>query len=169
MKKILAVLTLLMFCASFGYAVQLTDDQRERLNEIGAPSSISSSFQTKLGDWLDALTGGGAEVSVAAGTLAIPVVDSTNGRPVAFVQKEIGTSESMTLADGVSGQIMTITIVTDAGTSTLTPATTGNFSSCTLSDLGDTVTLRFGTATASKGWYVIASASAAGGEVACTF
>ena len=93
MKKILAVLTLLMFCASFGYAVQLTDDQRERLNEIGAPSSISSSFQTKLGDWLDALTGGGAEVSVAAGTLAIPVVDSTNGRPVAFVQKEIGTSE----------------------------------------------------------------------------
>jgi len=157
MRKILFLSMAVLFMAtSVASADLLTDDQMERLNQLGAPRAINSSFRTELGDVLDAVIGGGGRVSVAADTLAMPVVDSTNGRPVSMILKTTGSdAEAGTLADGQSGQILTIHLDIDGGGDlTVTPATSGGgFANCVLADAGDTVTWKF--VGDDEGWVVL--------------
>lgn len=63
-------------------------------------------------------------------------------------------ADALTLADGVAGQIKVITLVVDGGDATLTPATVTGYSTITLNDAGDSVTLQFHT---TRGWVVIAN------------
>lgn len=100
---------------------------------------------------VNAVTG---STTSAADSLAIPVTHS-------YVAKTTGAdAEALTLADGVEGQVLTVSLVTDGGgTGTLTPATKSGFVSVALADAGDTVTLRFVDATV--GWVVVGAAGVA--------
>lgn len=75
-------------------------------------------------------------VAVAGGTLAIPVTHR-------YVAKTTGGVEALTLADGIPGQDLTISLVTDGGDGTLTPTTASGWASVTLADAGDTVSLHY--------------------------
>ena len=59
---------------------------------------------------------------------------------------------TLTLADGVQGQIKTITMSTDGGDAVLTPLNRSGYATITFNDVGDTVTLMFNN---SK-WNIIA-------------
>lgn len=87
----------------------------------------------------------------AADSLAIPVTAS-------YVAKTTGAdAEALTLADGVEGQILTVSLVTDGGgDGTLTPATKSGFTNVVLADAGDTVTFRFVDSTV--GWVIMGAA-----------
>ncbi len=50
---------------------------------------------------------------------------------------------ALTLADGVAGQLKTISMITDGGDATLTPANLQGGSTITFNDVGDTVLLQF--------------------------
>lgn len=86
-----------------------------------------------------------ASGKTVAANRAIPV---THG----LVLKTTGDeAEALTLADGVPGQVLTITLAVDGGGSgTLTPATKTGFSTIVFADAGDTATLEFVDAT--TGW-----------------
>ena len=58
---------------------------------------------------------------------------------------------TLSLADGVQGQVKIITMATDAGDAVLTPLNRGGFSNVTFNDVGDTVTLLFNNSV----WYII--------------
>lgn len=58
---------------------------------------------------------------------------------------------TLSLADGVQGQIKTIIMVTDGGDAVLTPLNRGGFANITFNDVGDTVTLQFNNSV----WYII--------------
>lgn len=97
---------------------------------------------------------GARATTVEADVLAIPVTHR-------FVTKNLGSDgEALTLADGVPGQVLTITVGAGSdsphGTGTLTPATSAGFASVALADVGDTVTLEFVDST--TGWVVIGAA-----------
>ncbi len=65
-----------------------------------------------------------------------------------------GDAEALTLADGVAGQLLTISIVVDGGgTGTLTPDTMSGFATIILADAGDTVTLQY--VDDSVGWIIV--------------
>ena len=87
-------------------------------------------------------------VTVAADELAIPVTNR-------IVVKTTGAdAEALTLASGVAGQRLTITLGTDGGgTGTLTPATATGFVSVALADAGDTVSLEYVDDTV--GWILV--------------
>ena len=63
-------------------------------------------------------------------------------------------AQAQTLANGVNGQIKTITMVADGGDGTLTPATFANGSTITFNDVGDSVMLIYNT---TGGWALIAN------------
>lgn len=84
-------------------------------------------------------------VAVAGGTLAIPLTHR-------YVAKTTGGVEALTLANGVPGQKLTISLVTDGGDGTLTPATRSGFATIVFADAGDTVTLEFVDSTV--GWII---------------
>lgn len=90
----------------------------------------------------------------AADSLAIPVT-------AAYVAKTTGAdAEALTLADGVPGQILTITLVTDGGgDGTLTPTTCSGFATIVFADKGDVATLMFVDAT--TGWVILGTAGVA--------
>lgn len=90
-----------------------------------------------------AITAG--SVAVAGAALAIPVTHR-------YVAKTTGGAEALTLADGTPGQKLTISLVSDGGDGTLTPATCSGFATIVFADAGDTVTLEFIDATV--GWIV---------------
>jgi len=94
----------------------------------------------------------------AADSLAIPVTAS-------YVAKTTGAdAEALTLADGVEGQMITISLVTDGGgDGTLTPATGSGFATIVLADAGDTVTLRFVDSTV--GWVIVGTTGVLGEPV----
>ena len=60
---------------------------------------------------------------------------------------------TFTLANGVNGQIKTISMVTDGGDATLTPATFGG-STIVFNDVGDSVILIYNT---TGGWSVLSN------------
>jgi hypothetical protein len=102
------------------------------------------------------------DVAVAADVLAIPVTH-------AHVSKTTGAdAEALTLANGVPGQMLTITMVVDGGgTGTLTPTTKTGFTSVAFADAGDRVTLRYVDSTV--GWVVLGTSGiTAPPEVAIT-
>lgn len=91
-------------------------------------------------------------VAVAGGVLAIPVTH-------AHVSKTTGGAEALTLANGVPGQILTITLVTDGGDGTLTPATKTGFSTIVFADAKDSAALRYIDDTV--GWVLLGTAGVA--------
>lgn len=92
--------------------------------------------------------------TVAADVLAIPVTAH-------YVAKTTGAdAEALTLADGVVGQELTISLVTDGGgDGTLTPATSSGWATIVFADAGDTATLKFVGATV--GWVIVGLAGVA--------
>lgn len=93
-------------------------------------------------------------VTVAADELPIPVTD-------AVVLKTTGiNAEALTLANGVSGQILTIILDTDGGgDGTLTPTTCTGFATIVFADAGDQATLKFIDSTI--GWIIMGLAGVA--------
>ena len=63
-------------------------------------------------------------------------------------------AQAQTLANGVNGQIKTITMVADGGDGPLTPATFANGSTITFNDVGDSVMLIYNT---TGGWALISN------------
>lgn len=94
-----------------------------------------------------------SSTTVAADVLAIPVTHRV-------VLKTTGAdAEALTLADGVAGQKLTITLAVDGGgTGTLTPATATGFVSIAFADAGDTVTLEYVDDTV--GWIIVGALGA---------
>jgi len=98
------------------------------------------------------LTGG--STTSAADSLAIPVTHS-------YVAKTTGAdAEALTLANGVAGQVLTISLVVDGGgDGTLTPTTKSGFTNIVFADAGDTVSLKFVDSTV--GWVILGAAGVA--------
>ena len=63
-------------------------------------------------------------------------------------------AQAQTLANGVAGQIKTISMVADGGDGTLTPTTFANGSTITFNDVGDSVMLIYNT---TGGWALISN------------
>jgi len=82
----------------------------------------------------------------AGGTLAVPIT-------ARFVTMTTGGVEALTLANGVPGQEITITLGTDGGDGTLTPATKTGFATIVFADAKDTAHLRYVDDTI--GWILI--------------
>lgn len=64
-----------------------------------------------------------------------------------------GTEAGLTLANGADDQIVTVTLVAEAGPATITPATAIGFSAVTLRTVGESVTFRYTGDT--DGWAII--------------
>jgi hypothetical protein len=90
----------------------------------------------------------------AADSLAIPVTHT-------YVAKTTGAdAEALTLADGIPGQILTITLAVDGGgDGTLTPTHKSGFGTIVFADAGDVATLMFVDATV--GWILLGTAGVA--------
>lgn len=82
----------------------------------------------------------------AGGTLAVPITHR-------FVTMTTGGAEALTLANGVPGQRITITLGTDGGDGTLTPATCTGFATIVFADVKDTAHLEY--VDDSLGWILI--------------
>ena len=67
-----------------------------------------------------------------------------------------GSSQAFSLANGVEGQIKILSMVTDGGSGTVTPASFVNGTSITFDDVEDTITLLY----QSTGWVVLARQNA---------
>ncbi len=85
-------------------------------------------------------TGGGSSVALSLNTAHSTIV--TSG------------AQAFSLANGVNGQIKTISMVTDGGDATLTPATLNGGSTIVFNDAGDSVMLIYNT---TGGWAVISN------------
>lgn len=88
--------------------------------------------------------------TVAADVLAIPVISP-------YVQKTTGAdAEALTLADGVAGQLLCVTLVTDGGgDGTLTPETATDWATIVFADAGDKVWLYYVDDTV--GWIILSA------------
>ena len=75
-------------------------------------------------------------VSTRTGAGAIPL-DAT------LVAVVTTGTDALTLADGVAGQILILTMTTDGGDGTLTPTNLAGGTTITFNDVGDTVILAF--------------------------
>jgi len=101
---------------------------------------------------------GSKSVQLAFGELSsVDVAENITTIPVThrFVSKTIGAdAESLTLADGEPGQLITISATTaGGGAGTLTPATVTGFATVVLLGAKDTVTLQFIDSTI--GWIML--------------
>ena len=92
------------------------------------------------------------KIAVAGAALAIPVTHS-------FVSKTTGGAEALTLANGKPGQELTLHLVLDGGTATLTPTTMTGFSTIVMATVKDTVTLKYIDDTV--GWIVVGTTGTA--------
>ena len=99
-----------------------------------------------------------------AKTIVATETASGGGSPVALSLNTAHTAivttgaQAFTLANGVDGQIKTISMVTDGGDATLTPATLNGGTTITFGDVGDGVVLIYNT---TGGWAVVANNGAA--------
>jgi hypothetical protein len=119
----------------------------ERINMAGLDLVVRNIYTSEAGapyTGTDQLTA--ATLTVPAATLAIPVTHR-------FVNKATGGVEALTLADGEPGQWLTITLSTDGGDGTLTPATKTGFATIVFADVKDTATLYYVNDTI--GWILI--------------
>lgn len=62
-----------------------------------------------------------------------------------------GAAQALTLANGTSGQVKTITHIVDGGSGVLTPTTALGYTTITFTNAGDSVTLRY----TSAGWAIV--------------
>lgn len=91
-------------------------------------------------------------IAVAGATLAIPVT-------ARYAAKTTGGVEALTLANGTAGHVLTISLVVDGGTGTLTPATASGWATAVFADAGDTLTVEYIDDTV--GWIVLGSTGVA--------
>ncbi len=75
-------------------------------------------------------------VAVAGAVLVIPITHR-------FVSKTTGGGEALTLADGTPGQHITISLVSDGGDGTLTPATSTGWATVVFAVVGDTIHVEY--------------------------
>lgn len=138
----------------------------------GARAVVGGSLDVVSGGEIDIESGGALKVAgsdvttplgalaktssatVAADALAIPVTNR-------YVAKTTGAdAEALTLANGVAGQRLTISLVTDGGgDGTLTPTTASGFVAIVFADAGDTATLEYVDDTV--GWIIVGLAGVA--------
>ena len=104
------------------------------VNNIPSWLGLNSSSQ--------AITGDGSTSTAVDVTSAVTEVDATSA------------NAPCTLADGANGQIKTISMVTDGGTGTLTPATLAGGTTIAFNDVGDSVILIYNT---TGGWAVLSN------------
>jgi hypothetical protein len=99
-----------------------------------------------------------ATISVADDVLVIPLT-------ALYVSKETGAdAEALTLADGMPGQILVVSLDTDGGgDGTLTPATATGWATVVFADVKDSVTFLYVDDTV--GWIILGSKGTAGPPV----
>lgn len=127
------------------------------MEQGGAKQVIGGELEIQPGATVDDQRFGAAgskAAAVAADELAIPV-------NVEYVAKTTGAdAEALTLANGVPGQVLVISLVVDGGgTGTLTPATASGFVSIAFADAGDTAALKYIDDT--TGWVILGTAGVA--------
>ncbi len=183
-KSIYAVVTFALIGLLFGgnaFAIDdLTAKQKAHLNDVGAPSSIASSYQVSLGDLVQQLITGTAPTSNTgqfqtslyangryspAGTSnAITLISSSTGLggssvPYTYIIKDIGgagvdLTPGSILPDGIGGQEISI-LISGVGSGTcqwkLTPTHTTGFTSITFTASKQTAVLLFDT---TLGWVI---------------
>ena len=107
-------------------------------NARSAPDVLLSGSQTVAET--ETANGGGSPVALSLNTLHSTIV--TTG------------AQAFSLANGVNGQIKTISMVTDGGNATLTPATLAGGTTIVFNDVGDSVILIYNT---TGGWAVLSN------------
>ena len=107
-------------------------------NSRSAPDKLLSADKTIA--TTETANGAGSDVALSVDTLHSAIV--TTG------------AQGFTLANGVNGQIKTISMVTDGGNATLTPATLAGGSTIVFNDVGDSVILIYNT---TGGWAVLSN------------
>ena len=107
-------------------------------NSRSAPDKLLSADKTIA--TTETANGAGSSVALSVDTLHSAIV--TTG------------AQAFSLANGVNGQIKTISMVTDGGDATLTPATLAGGSTIVFNDVGDSVILIYNT---TGGWAVLSN------------
>ena len=107
-------------------------------NSRSAPDKLLSADKTIA--TTETANGAGSSVALSVDTLHSAIV--TTG------------AQAFSLANGVNGQIKTISMVTDGGDATLTPATLAGGSTIVFNDVGDSVILIYNT---TGGWSVLSN------------
>ena len=107
-------------------------------NSRSAPDKLLSADKTIA--TTETANGAGSSVALSVDTLHSAIV--TTG------------AQAVSLANGVNGQIKTISMVTDGGTGTLTPATLAGGTTIVFNDVGDSVILIYNT---TGGWAVLSN------------
>ena len=107
-------------------------------NSRSAPDKLLSADKTIA--TTETANGGGSSVALSVDTLHSAIV--TTG------------AQAFSLANGVNGQIKTISMVTDGGNATLTPATLSGGTTIVFNDVGDSVILIYNT---TGGWAVLSN------------
>jgi hypothetical protein len=93
----------------------------------------------------------GGNLAVSGGFLRLSQAPQSLAGSGALIANVISTITNITttgnatisLADGVQGQLKTLAMITDGGDAVLTPLNRNGFASITFNDVGDTVTLIF--------------------------
>lgn len=93
-------------------------------------------FKTLAGGYAAGIVAVSGATTKAGGTLAVPITHR-------FVTMTTGGVEALTLANGEPGQMITVTLGTDGGDGTLTPATCTGFATIVFADPKDTATLLY--------------------------
>ena len=107
-------------------------------NSRSAPDKLLSADKTIA--TTETANGAGSSVALSVDTLHSAIV--TTG------------AQAFSLANGVNGQIKTISMVTDGGDATLTPATLAGGTTIVFNDVGDSVILIYNT---TGGWAVLSN------------
>ena len=107
-------------------------------NSRSAPDKLLSADKTIA--TTETANGAGSSVALSVDTLHSAIV--TTG------------AQAFSLANGVNGQIKTISMVTDGGNATLTPATLAGGTTIVFNDVGDSVILIYNT---TGGWAVLSN------------
>lgn len=114
----------------------VTDNSTFNLVIAGA-STGTTTFPGPIVENTQSLSGAGA-VNVTTGVTKLTTT---------------GSSQALTMADGVNGQLKSIVHEVDGGSAILTPTTKTGFSTITFTAVGDSATLVFVT---TRGWMILA-------------
>lgn len=119
-----------------------------------APAGGAGSSQNALAAALTIAGSGsatfaGAIITTPQSLSGAGAINLTTGT-TAFIST--GAAQVLTLADGVHGQIKTIVHVSDGGSGVITPTTACGYSTITVTNAGDAVTLQFFT---TAGWCIV--------------
>lgn len=108
--------------------------------QLNKPISFTESGILKYGASTDQTKVDGATVlggvAAVSGAGAIPLTATV-------VTITTTGANALTLADGVAGQLLILTMIADGGDGTLTPSNLAGGTTITFNDVGDTVTLVF--------------------------